>query len=103
MNLLLSDAVTRLTEGRHSVALVFASRCLLVSLWPIFLLPEIQEVALRTHEFLAVNILFIVALLFSRKGFWIPKLLILGWGGANVFINIFRAESLVRPYAINWF
>ena len=80
-------------------ALIFLSRCILVSLWPLFIIPEIHEISLRAYEFIAVNILLVGAMVFSREKLFISKTLLLGWGGVLAFIHIFRADSLVRPYS----
>lgn len=99
LNILFAKINTMHVEDQ-TMALTPLARCILVSLWPLFLIPEMQEIALRAHEFLAVNTLLVAAILFSRGGFLATKVLLLAWGVLNIYINIFRAGSLVRPYSI---
>jgi EpsG family len=102
VNIIFSDAVSSQDVGSDAKILVFLARCILVSLWPLFIIPEIHEISLRSYEFIAVNILLVAAMVFSRKRLFIAKTLLLGWGGALAFIHIFRADSLVRPYSFFW-
>lgn len=60
----------------------------------------IKEVALRLFEIFVAFMPILGAVVFSRKNFWLPKLLLLGWAGATGFIYMLRAEGLVRPYVV---
>ena len=102
VNVMLSDAATCQEQEGDAKSLVFLSRCILVSLWPLLIIPEIHEISLRAYEFIAVNILLVAAMVFSRGKLFIAKTLLLAWGVALAFIHIFRVDSLVRPYSFFW-
>lgn len=80
-------------------ALVHVRRSILVGVACLVALAVFREIALRLYELAISFIPISVAIIFSRQGRLIPKLLVIVWCSATAYVYIFRDEGLVKPYA----
>jgi hypothetical protein len=94
-----ADAHVNRNDLRRIVPL---ARCLLIALWPILLFPELHEIASRIYEFISTVVILLGAIILSNRKYIFPKILLLSWGVATLYVFIFRADPLVRPYSLNW-
>jgi hypothetical protein len=84
-------------------SLLFFTRLLALSIPPLHLFTEAQEISLRVSEFYASNIPLFAVVLFSRNGFGIAKIFILSWLLLVIHIYVFRVDPLVEAYSTFYF
>lgn len=81
-------------------ALVLIRRSVLIGLSCLALFSRIPEIALRLFEINTALIPILVAIVFSRQGWFLQKFLLLLWTSALIFIYIWREDGLVQPYVL---
>ena len=87
-------------EKKDFHAIVLVRRSILIGLSCLFLMSPVPELAIRLFEINASLIPILVAIIFSYRGWFLQKFLLVLWIGSIFYVFVFLDEGLVKPYAL---